>query len=209
MKKLLSVLLAAMMLLGCFTIFTACGPASLEEVDGNEYLMNSDGKTYTFRKYKAAETKFTIPTTITKWECAVTKIDTYAFQSNTTIEEVIIPEGIVAVNGFRFCSNLKSVKIPSTAVEVTGFMDCSSLESIVIPEGVTTIGAEAFCNCTSLKSATIPSTVTSVGASAFQNCPALEKITFGGTVELWESFGEPVGATCAIYCADGTIPAQS
>ena len=111
--------------------------------------------------------------------------------NNETVEEVVLPSTVTAVNGHTFyyahklkkinldnvtylggrsfmqCNNLVDVGSLSNVTELCGeaFRECSNLAvSITIPEGATSIGDYAFYNCSSLTSVTIPSSVTSIGA---------------------------------------------
>ena len=61
----------------------------------------------------------------------VTQIGNYAFWNCSSLESVVIPEGVTEIGRYAF-------------------WNCSSLESVVIPEGVTEIGEEAFWNCSAL-----------------------------------------------------------
>jgi len=105
--------------------------------------------------------------------------------------EVVIPAEIdgVAVtsignSAFNWNSSLTSVTIPDSviSIEAGAFSECTSLTSITIPDSVTSIGASAFSGCTSLTNITIPDSVTSIGSRAFQSCQSLTSITIPDTV---------------------------
>ena len=85
----------------------------------------------------------------------VTSIRESAFESNKTIETVVIPESITTINSyaFRYCSALKSIKLPSKLerLSVETFNGCTSLESIVIGKNVKKISRDVFKSCSSLK----------------------------------------------------------
>ena len=131
--------------------------------------------------------------------------------NNETVEEVVLPSTVTAVNHHTFyhahklkkinldnvtylggssftqCSNLVDVGSLSKVTELGGeaFRECSNLvASITIPEGTTSIGDYEFYNCSSLTSLTIPSSVTSIGWCAFYNLTSLtilEGVTSIGT----------------------------
>ena len=122
----------------------------------------------------------------------VTKLKTipeYCFMGCKSLEEIIIPEGVLKVEygAFEDCTNLRRIVLPSTLnkmsslVEEGGlinlvcvdfskvtqlkiipeycFMGCKSLEEIIIPEGVLEVEYGAFEGCTNLKRIILPSTL--------------------------------------------------
>lgn len=100
--------------------------------------------------------------------------------------ELIIPEGVVKLDGVNFTDcNFTTIKLPSSLISVTNntiysgmgvFSGNSRLYEINFPEGLTTIGPNAFSGCSQLISIALPSTLGSIGASAFSNCYYLSKI---------------------------------
>lgn len=94
-----------------------------------KYRTDDDGK-ITLTKYVGNETVPYVPNVIGK--TTVTRIATEAFSCCRSIEEVYIPEGIVAIgkSAFSFCSKLKSVVLPESLIVVgdDSFLDCVSLE---------------------------------------------------------------------------------
>ena len=67
-------------------------------------------KTVTITKYTGTESTVILPSTINSWP--VTKIGEDAFQDNTTITSVTIPDSVTEIgsNAFAGCTNLTSVK---------------------------------------------------------------------------------------------------
>ena len=67
-----------------------------------------------------------------------TKIGSGCFKNNTTIESVIIPEGVTEIGyaAFAQCYNLKFVKLPKSLVKIdqSAFSDCVSLQKIEFPQ---------------------------------------------------------------------------
>ena len=110
----------------------------------------------------------------------VTSIKGCAFSECSSLERVVIPEGVTRINegAFDGCSSLISVNIPNgvKSLSLYAFRDCSSLESIDIPEGVESIGWGTFSGCSSLTNVSIPSTVTDIWYPEFQGCSNLESI---------------------------------
>jgi hypothetical protein len=85
----------------------------------------------------------------------VTTIREKAFESNKTIEMVMIPESITTIESyaFRYCSAIKSIKLPSKLERIATetFNGCTSLKSVVIGKNVKKISREAFNLCSNLR----------------------------------------------------------
>ena len=117
---------------------------------------------------------------------AVKSIGYGGFKNCTSLNKIIIPDGVEIIRYYAFqgCSGLKSITIPKgvTSIQGSAFYGCSSLNNITIPDTVTSIGNEAFVNCSSLTSIIIPDGVTSIQDSAFSGCSSLNNITIPGTV---------------------------
>ncbi len=98
----------------------------------------------------------------------------------------IIPDSVVTVFGFAFCSctNLVSVEIGNnvTDIENAAFARCNNLKSITIPDSVTIIGTAAFVDCYNLSNVTLGNSVENIGESAFSGCSNLINITIPDSV---------------------------
>lgn len=127
-------------------------------------------------------------TSITLPACLKT-LDTYQFSDCTGLTEVVFTGTnltYIPKHAFAGCSSLENIVIPEgvTSIGEYAFYDCSSLESIVIPEGVKTISSYAFQNCSSLESITFPSTLTAIGSYAFRLTSSLGSVTIPTTTSL-------------------------
>ena len=113
----------------------------------------------------------------------VVAIGVSAFERNTSIEYVIIPDSVTTVGSSAFagCTSLKYVVFPDgvTTISDNTFMGSTSLESI-IARGVTEIEMYAFVGCSSFKgfsnnyfgdSYYIPSVT--IGDYAFKDCKSI------------------------------------
>ena len=127
--------------------------------DGLQYSYNGEDLTATVSGYTGTATEVVIPAEVTHEDKTykVTAIGGYAFQGNSTLTSITIPEGV-------------------TEIAYYAFAGCTSLTNVTIPEGVTHIGNCAFWDCTSLKSVSLPASLTECG-DVFNDLN-LTKVTF-------------------------------
>jgi len=101
---------------------------------------------------------------------------------NGTDDEVIIPDGVIGIEGHAFsnCQNLTGIKIPNSVeyIPYGAFSECSNLTSIIIPNRVSRIGPYAFSGCSNLKSISLPECLTEIDYDAFSGCEKLTSIEF-------------------------------
>ena len=92
---------------------------------------------------------------------SVTQICADGFKGLTTIQKIVLPDGIIKIgnNAFDGCVGLNDIEFPESLETINqyAFNDCTSLTTITIPAAVKLIGKYAFCN-SSLTSATLKST---------------------------------------------------
>ena len=129
---------------------------------------------------------------------SVTSIGYCAFESNTFLKSIEIPNSVTLIesSAFSFCTGLKSIEIPNsvTSIGSSAFYGCTGLKSIEIPNSVTSIGQYAFYGCTGLTSIEIPNSVTSIGDYAFVGCSRLTSIQIPNSVT---SIGEGAFGDCS------------
>lgn len=125
--KFLSVLLAAVMLLGMLPAGILTANAATEGV-----LMYSvsDGKATVIGCETKASGEIVIPETL--GEGTVTAISLYAFAECESIKSIVIPDSVETIGHYAFS-------------------DCTALSSVKIGKGVKSIGNNVFSNCTSLE----------------------------------------------------------
>ena len=111
----------------------------------------------------------------------ITKITISDFSGCTSLEKIILPEGITNIgsSSFRSLRNLSSIDLPEsvTSIEGNAFYGCSSLETIDLPQSLTSIESSAFYGCSSLESIDLPQSLTSIESSAFYRCSNLSSVT--------------------------------
>lgn len=149
----------------CF-IFSGIGFVSFAEsvsIDDVTYEFNTTDEGVVLYKVTSDRdiTKLELPKQL-DGRC-VTKIMGYrnenglfgACQSLASLEEIVVPEGVIAIgtHAFRNCAKLKFVKLPESVkvIDMCAFMNCFSLKHISLPKGVDKVRYNAFAGCTSLE----------------------------------------------------------
>lgn len=180
-------------------------------IDGIIYTDNGSHKTWSVKSLAdgVVKTHIVIPDSISVDGLMnkVSSVSTGAFDGNTDIETVHLPDSLRFLSGmaFRNCTNLKQINIPGNcALTDRVFENCTSLEEIVIKSGFNLvngsrlftgctslkrvvieegyyIGPHFFDGCTSLEELAIPSSMEEIGLEAFAGCYNLKKIKINNT----------------------------
>ena len=183
-------------------------------VGGLCYMVNPATRTATLTfdelvpmPYAGLSGKVTVPASIIYNNVSydVTEIGNYAFQGNTTITEIVLPEGIKTIGAdcFERMTKLTKVNIPQTVESIFRFessgngitqnesnyrgglliIDNCLLKvkkeltgQVDVPEGTRLVAGNAFCGCKELTRISLPETVTEVGPYAFESCKKLGEI---------------------------------
>jgi hypothetical protein len=142
------------------------------------YTFANDGSAIAITTFTGTGGVVTIPSML--FGLPVTSIDSLAFQNNSTVTSITIPNGVtsIGVSAFYYCSSLTNITIPGsvTSIGSSAFYCCGSLKNIVIPSGVASIGDWTFYYCSSLTNVVIPASVTSIGNHAFDSCSGLKSL---------------------------------
>lgn len=164
-KKLTSVILAVVMMLGILTI--APLTVSAATYGDFEYTLEDD-YTCTITGYNGSAANVTIPSTI--YGNKVTRIRYSSFEEN---------------------NNLMSVTIPNTVKEIgdSAFADCYSLSTVTFSNSLKSIGDGAFKK-TNLKKVTIPNSVTEIGGYVFDRCSSLKTASIGSGLKYCYTQGD-------------------
>ncbi|MBQ9370516.1 MAG: leucine-rich repeat domain-containing protein, partial [Clostridia bacterium] len=124
----------------------------------------------------------------------VTRLDPYAFQDCTTMEEVTVPSSvrIIGLGAFKGCTSLSKIEIPFVGRAEDADMDAffgfifggtqddnslvpASLKTVVVTGGAI-IKTDAFAFCQTITSVTLPDTMTTIGMEAFMYCRDLTEV---------------------------------
>ena len=96
------------------------------------------------------------------------------YQSNGTLTEVVLSEGITHIGDycFRTLNNVHQLTLPSTLESIGqyAFDNWTSLESLTIPDSVTDISNNAFSYATHLSHLDIGRSLTTIGYGVFMDC---------------------------------------
>ena len=193
--------------------FSCCGslssitiPSSVVTIIGNPFYLwhgnlNNESRAFIYEDhvlfnknkttliaYRARETNYTIPN-------SVTTIGNGAFGGCGSLTNINIPNSVTTIGerAFRWCQYLTDdiFFIPNSVTTIgnRAFERCESLTFIYIPDSVTTIGNRAFQGCSSLTNINIPNSVTTIGVGAFCNCIDLRSYIKS---DIIQRFGEKV-----------------
>ena len=88
----------------------------------------------------------------------LTAVGNWAFENQTGLAEVLLPEGVTELGRYAFCG-------------------CSSLTRIRLPESLKAIGDCCFILCTHLEELTLPAACTRLGANPFAYCGDLTEFS--------------------------------
>ena len=181
----------------CKSLTSITIPNSVVIIIGNPFygwhgILNNESKAFIYEDhvlfnknkttliaYRAKETNYTIPN-------SVTTIGEGAFSGCKSLISINIPNSVTTIgeNAFGWCESLTNINIPNSVTTIgdSAFCRCNSLTSINIPNSVKTIRGSAFFDCESLTSITIPNSVTMIGVCAFTGCKSLTNINIPNSV---------------------------
>ncbi|MDR1815370.1 MAG: leucine-rich repeat protein, partial [Clostridiales Family XIII bacterium] len=131
--------------------------------------------------YSGSDTVIVLPTHSSDGHI-VQEIEAGAFQSNTSLQAVLISDTIEIIgnNAFSGLSALTQIGFGNcsddTVIGTSAFQNCTGLTAITIPGTVTSIGSQAFRGCTGLTSVTLGEGLLTLSSQAFQGCTALAEI---------------------------------
>lgn len=152
-----------------------------------EYVVLKDG-TLEITGALFSGSKLEIPAIINGM--VVTGIGKKAFYANTSLEEIVLPNGLknLGERAFMGCSKLKSISLPNSLERLGNFAfeNCTSLTYAKLNTGRINIVQGVFAGCTSLKNVVIGNKVKTIRTEAFKGCSSLTEINLPISVVLIE-----------------------
>ena len=144
-----------------------------------DYTLDDEGNA-TITKYNGYAHYIDIPEYIDGHK--VVAIGSRAFEGNTYVQSVGIPDGVTTIGDCAFykCNNLVSVEIPDNVTEIgsQAFYECVKLVNVDLPQKLVTIYYGAFSK-TAITKITIPKSLEEVwDGGPFENCESLKNIYY-------------------------------
>ena len=179
MKRILSFLLVAVMLLSLLPASVLAAPA--------DYEYTVDGGAATVTAYNGPGGAVVVDATL--GGAPVTAVTYSVFSGNSALTDITLPATVTAVaeQGFLNCANLKSFSVAEnsvmTSVGSNAFTACKSLTDVTLPDMLTDIGSSAFSGCTALERIELPDAVSDLGSLTFQNCTALKSVKLPDSID--------------------------
>jgi len=155
--KIFNLIIVSIFLMFCFTLSAF---AIMSEDGSWEYQRFRDG-TAAVTGYFGDGGAVTIPTEFDGVK--LNRIGNNAFEENTNITSITIPEGIVevGVKSFYNANSLKEVIFPSTITKLGdgSFMGCVNIKLVSLPKGLIEIGSFSFADCSGLTEINVPENI--------------------------------------------------
>lgn len=130
------------------------------------------------REYNGSDRTVVVPAELDGY--AVTGVNSYCFNGNLFMEELIVPDGVTYLGNYAVarCASLRRVQLPDSVTSLGGgcFAHCRDLEEISLPRELSTIMIMAFIGCVSLRRIALPDGVHTIFPMAFHGCRSLEEI---------------------------------
>lgn len=211
MKKTLCAIIAALLLISTFPMFSVSAEEELQGTFGDViYYVEEDGTATVYGPSENAGVDIVIPRAVDGYP--VKRINRYAFSGNTKIRSVAVSEGIeeIGFQAFFKCTKLETITLPTTLTDIARsafentkyylnsqnwvngilYIDTNLIKakkevpysSVIVDEGTTCIAYEAFEFCKSITDVTLPDTIRAIGDDAFANCTALESINLNDSI---------------------------
>lgn len=197
MKKLLTILLSVILVVGMLPVIGMAGSDTSGEcgADGAKVTWTLDGDgTLTIRGAGAMQDFLwggspwyqNSGVRTVRVERGVTSVGDYAFYGCSRLTEVRLPAGLQSVGTYAFCgcAALCAITLPESVKQIGAgaFYDCSGLVEAQVPAGVAEIPAYAFYGCAGMSALTLSEGLSSVGGSAFSGCAGLSAVLIPDSV---------------------------
>lgn len=159
-----------------------------------QYTENTQTYTYNGKSYTIDGSDYnnTVLQSVTfEQPSNITTIGSYAFNSCTKLESIVIPNSVTSMGtaAFKGCISLTDVRFQTKedgtvnlkTIPTQCFRYCP-FTSIEIPEGITTIGDEAFQFNFYLKTMKLPNTLTTIGTHFLCDAKSITTLTIPASV---------------------------
>ena len=168
----------------CLTLLSACsGGEKATKAEFFTYIVDVDGNAE-ITGYTGNEAAVVIPSKIDGH--TVISIGDEAFEFNTLIVKVIIPDSVKSIgeSAFNYCHSLEEISLPDSIVKIKRrtFNECDSLKTLNIPSKITEIPDAMCAGCKKLSKITLPSNIRTIGDSAFSSCSSIKEVVIPNTV---------------------------
>ena len=117
------------------------------------------------------------------------KIGDYAFDYCSSLENIVLPEGLTSLGMAAFANtgSLRSIVLPKSLTNYGwvvggGPFEYSGLSEVTLEDGTTDIAEGLFTFCKNLSTINIPSSVTTINNYAFYGCESLTSFTIPANV---------------------------
>ena len=196
-KRILSILLAALMLLSAVPlgmVDTACAAETSGVAAQSYYVAGGqcgDDLTWTLDSSGILTISGTGPMyNYSLWDNPWCDIALRSSGISTRVVNAVVSSGVTALGerALADCGSMVSVSLPETLLTVgeSCFMSSDALRSITIPNSVRSIGLGAFTACKNLSRVTLCRGLQRIGGQAFRECSSLSSIVIPDGVKKIE-----------------------
>ena len=110
----------------------------------------------------------------------ITAINKYVFYGCTSLQGVTFPKSLITVgfSSFQGCTGVTEITFIENITEIHDFAiaDCSSLHTVSVLNPNCQIGSGFVKNCSALQSINLPTNMSNIGRDFFSGCPKLKNI---------------------------------
>ena len=192
MKKIISLILTAVMIITVISASTAVAGATTYINDGDWLLALYSDDAYLIGGYNGTDTELVFPESA-NGKAIIGVAEDFADKCESGITSVTMPDSFTIIEPFAFygCNTLGTVKFPSslTSVGTMAFSNCTALGGVDLSSatGLSSISGSCFSGCSSLSFAKLPDSLSTISSSAFSNT-ALESIVIPENVTTLGSY---------------------
>ncbi|WP_293694644.1 CapA family protein [uncultured Agrococcus sp.] len=166
--------------LGISTASAAGAAAPTGSVAREDFRVDVVGGKGTIRKYLGSEQTVQVPAEVNG--VPIIAIGPGAFEANTTVRRVVLPNGLERMGRRAFANTpgLVEIELPETLREIgdRAFEGTSSLEHVELPDALTELRPGTFRRAKRLQSVGLPYGLTRIGKECFKECESLHELYY-------------------------------